>query len=159
MPESSSRHRFVADATLGQLAKHLRLAGFDTLLDTQTPRPERLSFLAHNQRTILTRSGKVYRALTGMAIVLVRANDPRDQFRQVIATLGLASGDLRPLTRCGLCNKELERLPKSDAIGRVPEYVWQQYSDFKTCPACRRIYWPGSHAQRWRDRIIQSFGP
>jgi len=157
MSETSFRHRFVADATLGQLAKHLRLAGFDTLLDTQVPRPDRLASLARDQRTILTRSGKVHRVLTGIPLILVRANDPRDQFRQVTTTLDLGPGDLRPLTLCARCNRELDRLSKSDALGRVPEYVWQRHDDFKTCAECRRIYWPGSHAQRWREQIIHWF--
>ena len=157
MSESPTRHRFVTDATLGKLAKHLRLAGFDTILDTQVPRPDRLVFLADNQRTILTRSGKVQRALPGLPLILVRANDLPDQFRQVATTLGLGPGDLRPLTRCALCNRELDSLPKMDALGKLPDYVWHQYGDFKTCPECRRIYWPGSHGQRWRDRIIPWF--
>ncbi|MBI5064199.1 MAG: hypothetical protein HZB87_12255 [Desulfatitalea sp.] len=42
-------------------------------------------------------------------------------------------------------------------LGRVPDYVWQRHGEFKTCPQCRRVYWPGSHAQRWRNQIIRWF--
>jgi uncharacterized protein with PIN domain len=38
--------RFVVDSTLGKLAKYLRLAGFDTLQDTQIPDAGRLADMA-----------------------------------------------------------------------------------------------------------------
>jgi hypothetical protein len=158
MPDTSFAFQFVADATLGKLARHLRLAGFDTYLDLQPPQPERLSGMAGSDRILLTRSGKVRRALGATSLIFIQANDLPDQFRQVMTTLGLTPDDLRPLTRCALCNRMLDRLSKPEALGRVPDYVWQQYSEFKTCPQCRRVYWPGSHVQRWRDQTIRWFG-
>ncbi len=148
---------FVADATLGKLARHLRLAGFDTLLDTQTPQPNRLAALAGNNRILLTRSGKVRRALSSESLVFIQANDLGGQFRQVMTALALTPDDLRPLIRCALCNRMLDDLPKPEALGRVPDHVWQHQGEFKTCAKCRRIYWAGSHAHRWRERTLRWF--
>jgi uncharacterized protein len=143
--------RFVADSTLGKLAKYLRLAGFDTLLDRQVPDARRLAEMAGGQRIILTRSTKVKRSLA--AAVLIEHNQPLAQIQQVFAQLRLQPSHAHPLTRCAVCNLELEPLSKADATGKVPEYVWRAHTRFKTCQQCRRVYWRGTHAHRWLERM------
>jgi uncharacterized protein len=142
---------FIVDSTLGKLAKYLRLAGFDTLQDTQIPDARRLADMAGGQRIILTRSTKVKRSLADA--VLIEHNQPLSQIRQVITQLRLKPSHQHPLTRCALCNLGLEPLSKADALGKVPEYVWRAHTRFKTCPQCRRVYWRGSHAHRWLERV------
>jgi uncharacterized protein len=142
---------FVVDSTLGKLAKYLRLAGFDTLQDTQIPDAGRLADMAGGQRIILTRSTKVKRSLADA--VLIEHNEPLSQIRQVVAQLRLQPSHAHPLTRCAVCNLELEPLSKADAIAKVPEYVWRAHTRFKTCPQCRRVYWRGTHAHRWLERV------
>jgi hypothetical protein len=150
---------FVADATLGKLARYLRLAGFDTLLDMHTPMAERLSALAHGHRTILTRSNEVRRRLGAtFPLIFIHANEPSAQARQVVTELRLQPEQLRPMTRCSVCNHLLTRLSKVESLGQIPDYVWQKHTEFNGCPQCHRIYWPGSHALRWRDQMEQWFG-
>jgi uncharacterized protein len=150
---------FVADATLGKLARYLRLAGFDTLLDIHTPSAGRLSALAHGHRTILTRSHEVHRRLGAtIPLIYICANEPSAQARQVVTELSLQPEQLRPMTRCSVCNHVLVRQSKVATQGQIPDYVWQQHPEFNACPQCHRIYWPGSHARRWRDQMERWFG-
>jgi len=148
---------FVTDSTLGRLAKNLRLAGFDTLADEGVPDARRLARLAADHRIILTRSRRVKTSLDPKQIIFI--NDDRSwvQMRQVLTTLGLKKDMLRPLSRCARCNRLLNALTKVDAQGRVPDYVWQLHADFRQCHDCHRVYWSGSHAERWRNQMDDCF--
>jgi uncharacterized protein len=140
---------FVADSTLGKLAKTLRLAGFDTLLDKRVPDACNLIRLAAEKRIILTRSTRVYKALASGKTLFIQDERPSVQMHQVITSLGLEPDDLRPLSRCAPCNRILDPMSKDDALCCVPEHVWNQHSVFKQCPDCKRVYWQGSHAEQW----------
>lgn len=148
---------FVADSTLGKLARHLRLAGFDTLLDTGRPNAQRLAGLSHGRRIILTRSTGVKKALGDERVVLIHDDHPAIQMAQVIADCDVQREALRPMTRCALCNRMLDPLAKDQARGRVPDYVWQQHDQYNECPSCKRVYWRGTHADRWMKRMEKWF--
>lgn len=141
--------RFVAESTLGRLCKWLRMAGFDTLYDRRIPNKSSLLTCAVQQnRLVLTRTVRIFSRLTSKRAVFIDGNDPRDQIREVIDTLGLKRDDLSPLTRCLSCNALLEPCPREFVQGRVPEYISQTQQTYRVCPECKRLYWPGSHAQR-----------
>jgi uncharacterized protein with PIN domain len=144
---------FVADGTLGKLARHLRLVGFDTLLDIGKPDAGRLAGLSCGHRTILTRSTRVKKALGIKRVILIHDDRPAAQISQVIIFLDVKREDLRPMTRCALCNRILDPLTKDQARGRVPDYVWQQHTQYNECSCCKRVYWRGTHADRWMKRL------
>lgn len=148
---------FVADCTLGKLTKYLRLAGFDTLLDQRAPDAGRLMALAGNARIVLTRSHRVKGALAGQRVLFIVSNAPQAQLDQVVAELGLQLQDVHPLSRCALCNQKLEPISRDRVFDRVPEYVWRHQPCFRTCSRCARVYWQGTHAQRWLERMAASF--
>lgn len=148
---------FVADSTLGKLARHLRMAGFDTLQDAGRPTPERLASLSSGQRIILTRSTRVKRALDCERLVFIHDDRPFAQLNQVMTLFRVRREDLRPMTRCGLCNRILDVLARDEVRGRVPDYVWQHHARYKQCPGCKRIYWPGTHVDRWMKRMKDGY--
>jgi uncharacterized protein with PIN domain len=148
---------FVADSTLGRLAKWLRLMGFDTALDDRTPAPHRLIRLGADNRLILTRSSRVYHQLVDSSVLLIESEQPQVQILQIICELHIRREEVRPFTRCAACNAALRILPKADAAGLVPEYILGHQQRFHQCPRCRRIYWSGSHRRRWSDMMDQWF--
>lgn len=154
----SHQYRFVAESTLGRLAKWLRLAGFDTLYDPHPPDAHALDRLAQQgRRTILTRTRRIQDRLGDEKVVLIAGNDPADQVRQLVHEMGWRPEDLKPLSRCARCNHLLRDVTKADVQHRVPEYVLLIHEAFQRCPGCRRIYWQGSHATRWLTWITQWF--
>lgn len=148
MPPSSIS--FVAESTLGRLAKWLRLAGFSTVYVSGKPQARRLAMQCRDDRCIiLTRTLRVQRKLPPERTLFIHANAPLDQARHVMRHLNLDYHDLRPLSICAECNSPLVSLVKSEIQHRVPEYTFSRHEQFHGCDACGRIYWPGSHAQRW----------
>lgn len=152
----SNSYAFVTECTLGKLAKLLRMAGFDTTHDPGLPAPERLAGLCRNpEKVLLSRTRHVVQAATaaGVDALLIVENDPENQFRQVMRELNLGMTNFRPLTRCIACNQPLKGCSKEAVVLRVPEYIFQKYQDFSCCSACKRVYWPGTHADRMFLRL------
>jgi len=46
-----------------------------------------------------------------------------------------------------IVNRLIEERAKETIKDRVPPYVYQTQEHFAECPACRRLYWQGTHWQ------------
>ena len=142
--------RFLADRTLGRLAKWLRILGYDTTYLPQLSPQGLIREGRRQKRILLTRDTRVARQKNLSPCVFVQADRFRDQLRHVIA-----SCQLDPLhflfTRCLECNDPLADLPKEKVHDRVPAYVWETQSEFRHCPSCHRLYWGATH----REHVIE----
>jgi uncharacterized protein with PIN domain len=104
-------------------------------------------------RVLLTRSRKLQQKPEDLEIMIVEANDPRDQLLEVAEKLHLKGEYSRFFRRCLLCNEELLPISKEEAEGRVPDFILQSYTVFHGCPRCRRVYWPGTHYERMKQEM------
>lgn len=147
-----ARLRFATDAALGKLGRHLRAAGFDTCCAHQSRHPDFLATVGRD-RVILTRTTAVQQRFAGRPLIFISSNDPIRQMIQVMQDLCIRQEDLRPFSRCLTCNQVVRPVEKHEIRDRVPAYVWQRHSSFKTCRQCRRIYWAGSHRDRLAMRL------
>ena len=143
---------FVADSMLGRLAKWLRLLGFDTTYDTAWERRGLLRHAREQERILLTRDTRLLRRRELPAHLFVTADDHREQLRQVLAHFQIAA-EFRLLTRCSLCNAELEPIDANLTRHRVPPYVFASQRVFRRCPTCDRIYWPATHVERIKAEL------
>ena len=148
--------KFAADSTLGNLAKWLRILGFDTTFDTEDS-GEIFSDNAVNERIVVTRTGKIRKRFNDHKLVFITSNDPGMQLKQVITEIGIRRSDLRPFLRCIRCNIAFVDVEPGDVYGQIPDYIHGSYSQFKKCPQCNRIFWPGSHTSRALERIENLF--
>ena len=139
--------RFVADGHLGKLARHLRMAGFDTLWMNDRPDDEIVQASIADKRTILTRDKAMLRRRDVSRGYFVRATDSEKQLAEVLHMLQIEAL-VKPFTRCRECNAVLEDVAKEQVIGELPDRVKTLYDRFRRCPGCRRVYWRGSHFSR-----------
>jgi uncharacterized protein with PIN domain len=126
-------------------------------LHTGRPDPLVLADMAYPRRWILTRTRRVYTGLSPDRTVLVLVDDPEEQLRELFSRLGIQRRDLKPLTRCTLCNDALVEASPSELAGSIPDYVAQHQRVFRRCPGCRRLYWPGTHVSRMMARLDDWF--
>lgn len=147
---------FWADATLGKLAKWLRLLGFDTCYGAGGGLPDE-SDESLRHRIVLTKARRIAERFADRPVVHVRGNRPEDQLREVISALGLDRKNLKPFSRCLRCNRKTRPISREQVQGKVPDYVWQTAHRFTTCQGCGRIYWGGSHTERAFGRIRALF--
>jgi uncharacterized protein len=154
-PQPLREPRFIADGHLGKLARHLRMAGFDTLWDIDWDDDRIVQVSAVQRRTILTRDKAMLRRRDVERGYFVRATASEAQLGEVVGRLQLERL-LAPFTRCRECNAPLEDVPREAVLDRLPEKVRGLYERFKRCPGCERVYWEGSHFARMKgvlDRL------
>jgi len=153
---ASRVYKFAVDASLGRLANHLRLMGFDA--DYQD-RGDALAFFQGSgpERIALTRIRHLCGRLPQKKWLFIGVNDPDEQVVLVLTAFEVELADLHPFSRCMHCNRAVEVLEKDAVWGRVPDYVWQTQPHFSSCPRCGRVFWPGSHTSRYRKKINHWF--
>ncbi len=145
--------KFIVDRTVGKLGKCLRLLGFDVISWVEGGWNEMAGKASAEERIILTRSQRGREKAGGARVVLIRNNHPRDQMAEVLGQLGLKPREDLFFSRCLLCNESLQPLPKENAEGKVPDFIYRTYDIFHMCPRCRRIYWPGTHYRKMKEEL------
>jgi uncharacterized protein with PIN domain len=133
--------RFLADKTVGRLAKWLRLLGVDCASLNDAPPVE------------LTKSTALAAAATSQDHLHVTASLLSEQLKQVVKKYGLTFECKRFLSICSVCNSPLDDVAPETVRGAVPPYVFATRRTFRRCPACGRVYWAGTHKSRMLDRL------
>jgi hypothetical protein len=82
--------RFVADGQLDELAKHLRLLGFDCLCHNDTDSKSLVDISVKQGRVLLTRSNTLLKHPEITKAVLVRQKDPKNQLKEILQRLDLS---------------------------------------------------------------------
>ena len=149
--------RFVADVHLAKLARHLRMAGFDTQWANDWDDDEIVRRSSADRRTILTRDKGMLRRSDVERGYFVRATESEAQLGEVVHALQLEKL-VAPFTRCRECNLVLEDVAKEAIVDRLPEKVRGFYQRFRRCPGCDRVYWEGTHFARMQGVLSRLAG-
>jgi uncharacterized protein with PIN domain len=157
-PDPGIDPRFFADAMLGRLARWLRILGYDTRYEAHVEDAVLVQRALREERVILTRDRALPEEFRVPALVLVEAERPEEQLRELVTRFGLDT-EGRLFTRCSRCNGVLKPAPRHLIAGRVPPRVLRDHDRFKRCPGCGRVYWEGSHADRIRHAIRRVLAP
>ena len=138
---------------LGALARWLRALDLDVAYDPSLDDPALVDFSVAEGRTILTRDRRLTERRLARNHILIRSDDVTEQVRQVLETLGVSPDPGRFFARCLRCNDPLVDIDPEEARARVPPWVARTQQEYRICPQCGRIYWPGTHASRMRERL------
>jgi uncharacterized protein with PIN domain len=149
--------RFILDVQLGKLARKLRMLGFDTLYRNDYPDAEIIRAALSEHRIILTRDRVLLKHKEITHGYWVRNTAGDRQLAEVIKRFDLKN-QIRPFTRCLLCNKPIEPIAKEKIIKRLPPRTAKYFNTFYYCSACDKLYWPGSHYQRMQEKIDKILG-
>ena len=147
--------RFVLDIHLGQLARYLRLLGFDAVYPDAGHDDADLAQIAHDDnRILLTRDrGLLKRSIITHGYTL-RTKDSEAQLTAVLHRFNLFD-DIQDTPRCLRCNGLLQPVAKGEILARLEPKTKLYYNDFQICTACEQIYWQGSHYPKLRE-FVQS---
>lgn len=153
-PAPLRESRFILDAHLGKLARHLRMLGFDAAYRNDFDDATIIEGARTEERSILTRDTGILKHGDVTHGYWVRATDPEMQLREVVEALSLRS-QFEPFTRCLVCNAALENVAKEEIADRLPPSIRKNFDVFRRCAGCSRLYWRGSHYERM-ERLIAS---
>lgn len=145
--------RIHCDEMLAGLARWLRAAGYDAT--AARPGETDALVLAHagaQARLLLTRDRGLmsHRAAAGIAVLL--ASDGLDAQARELRERFALDWLKAPFSRCLICNVPLDPAAPQD-LARLPQQARPYGDPVRICPSCRRLYWPGSHVRRMRQRL------
>jgi hypothetical protein len=146
--------RLMCDEMLLRLGKWLRAAGYDTAIAARGVADEHVVALAvREERLLFTCDKRMVPLLErhDVAWLLLPTSRARDAVPLLEETLGI---DMRfaPWSRCLACNVPLEDVSRDEVdpawLARAPKD-----KDLYHCPACRHVFWEGSHVRRLDERL------
>ena len=137
--------RFAADVHLRKLAAYLRLAGFDALIEHDDQVLAAIG--AREERVVLTRDVALLKRSVVRYGYWVRATDPEWQLAEVLRRFTIAT-DMHPFARCTRCNTALVNADVDAVAARLRPCTRAQFTEFRECVGCNRVYWRGSHWTR-----------
>ncbi len=155
--------RFIADSMLGRLARWLRLLGYDTLYFPHIEDSAILRIAREDKRTLLTRDTRLVKVRGLQHFLLLEENNPFKQLKNVVETFKLKTCNKESeegtviLSRCIICNSVLNIVQRDDVKNAVPEYVYQTSDIFKKCTKCGKLYWKGTHSDKFIRKLSEIF--
>lgn len=147
--------KFICDAMLGKLAKHLRILGIDAVYTKDRRILEHFKGQA-DVPYFLTRTTK---KITYERLVFIHSDMVKEQLREIkdIILPWIDPGKI--MHRCIECNMELINVQKQHIEQKVPEFVFHQYGNFRECPQCGKVYWEGSHTTGMAEFVREIMAP
>jgi len=136
---------FIVDGMLGNLARWLRILGYDTIY---CPLSDNIILeKAYNEgRILLTRDKALFRIAVrkGVKSVLIDSQDIIDILFNIASSLNIV---VKPQekSRCPICNGDLNEAEINDVKNLVPKNVLSKNNVFWICRSCGKVYWHGSH--------------
>ncbi len=149
--------RFLVDSTAGKLSRWLRILGHDVEYTSSLSPGEMLQLARREKRILLSRNRSLAARDSSVATTL-EADGLEDQLYQVGHQFPALERAV-PFSRCLICNRVLETVPKERPGNRVPQYVCQTQESFGYCAGCDKYYWKATHWEGMRARLERIFGP
>ena len=146
--------KFLCDQMLGTLAKWLRIYGFDTFYANNEMTDTKLLEISKKEnRIFITRDKFLIQVARreNIEIIEIKTTDIDEQISIVLADVKIDK--TKVLSRCILCNTEVEEIKKKVVKGKVPERVFNNNNKFWYCKNCNKIYWKGSHYEKMFEKI------
>jgi uncharacterized protein with PIN domain len=154
-----SKRLFLADKTVGRLARWLRLLGFDCAMQPDNDILRLLVRCRAEGRVLLTKNTALAAAAAPDECLLIAFDRIRQQLKQVMKYYNLTIDKENILTICSVCNERLDDVAPAEVRGIAPPFVFATQTVFRRCPRCRRIYWAGTHKTRmlaWLDETLDN---
>lgn len=155
--EKKSEPKFIVDRMYYRVARILRMLGYDTVFNPNFVDADYIMHGKKDDRILITRDVDLRRRAEKVGIKTITIDAPTISERLVLlykkAKIELKIRD-SILSRCTLCNSQLEIVDKKEVEDKLLEGTKEVYDEFLRCknPNCRQIYWKGSH---W-DQLLKT---
>jgi len=147
---------FLVDAMLGNIAKKLRLLGFDSEYVSDIDDSKLIETAKNENRTIISRDRNLIdRAKKNeISSVYITKENEIEQFQEILETTDLQfdeiSGDS---ARCTKCNSPTSQINKLEIENKIPQGVLEFQDKFWKCDGCDQIYWEGTHIKNLQEFV------
>ena len=147
--------QFLVDAMLGNVARKLRLLGYDSEY-TEIDDSKLIEQAKNEKRIIISKDRELINRAIKHEIksVYVTQENEIEQFLEILENIPLElhkiSGDT---ARCTKCNSVISEIPKLEIADKVPAKVLEYHDKFWRCNNCSQIYWDGTHIKKLQEFI------
>ena len=159
MADSIRGGRFLVDAMLGNIARKLRIMGYDAAYSSgmDDDDDDILESAAASGRVIITRDAELARRAARLAIpaIYVSGRTEPQAMSEVVRATGITTDISGESARCPVCNLDTARVDPGAAAGRVPDGVAKRTDSFWECAGCGRVYWEGTHITNLREASLE----
>ena len=153
---SQKKPIFIVDAMLGNLAKKLRVLGYDSTYFSSIEDEKLVTIAKNEKRVILTKDELLCKTAQNQDItaVLIRGNDEPEQIMQIHQSIKFEKFVMDTNnSRCIICNGKLQPIEKYRIVGKIPEGVLEREEKFWMCDVCKKIYWQGTHFEKLQEFV------
>ncbi len=147
---------FLVDAMLGNIAKKLRLFGFNSEYISDIDDSKLIEKAKNENRTIISRDRSLIDRANKNEIssVYITKENEIEQFLEIAKTTHLQfdeiSGDS---ARCTKCNSATSKINKIEIENKIPKRVLEYHDKFWKCDRCDQIYWEGTHIKNLQEFV------
>jgi len=151
----SNKPKFFVDAMLGNIAKKLRLMGYDSKYFSDIE-DEKLVDIARNEnRIIISKDKELIKKTQKLRLrsINIIKNEEIQQFVEIITRENLKRIQINGnISRCPQCNSLTKQIDKNSIKENIPQGVFNSNEKFWKCECCNKFYWEGT-----RIKNLQKF--
>ena len=133
---------FVVDAMLGNLARKLRVLGFDSKYFSSIEDKQLIELAKEENRVIVTKDEELAKTAVkiNIPIVQIKSNDEVDQIVEIATKIGLSNFIMDTNSaRCVNCNGRLESIEKLKLKNKIPQGVYEKQDQFWICADSKNL--------------------
>ena len=148
--------RFIVDAMLGNVARKLRLLGYDSKYFADIDDNKLVDIARKEDRIIISRDAELSRKAKklGLDVIQVTNQDEVEMFRDIANRAKLEISEINgENARCPKCNSTTTLTDKRTIKEKVPEKVYQINDKFWICDNCNQVYWEGTHIENLQEFV------
>ncbi|HSB83360.1 MAG TPA: Mut7-C RNAse domain-containing protein [Nitrosarchaeum sp.] len=146
--KTSDEPKFFVDAMLGNIAKKLRLLGYDSQYFSDIDDEKLIHIARKEKRIIISKDEELIKRTQKLGIksIYITEKEEIEQFLEIITSVNLKKIQINGNTaRCPKCNSITESIDKNDIKGESPVAVFNLNDIFWKCKCCNQLYWEGTH--------------
>jgi hypothetical protein len=153
--KTTDKPTFFVDAMLGNIARKLRLSGYDSQYFADVDDDKLIDNAKKENRIVVSSDEELIKKTKklGMKSIYVTKKEEIEQFFEIITSINLKRIQINgSVARCPKCNSLTELVDKNSVKEKISQGVIKLNDKFWRCKNCNQIYWEGTHIKN-----LQSF--
>lgn len=154
--KTESEPIFFVDAMLGNIARKLRLLGYDSQYFSDIDDEKLIDSARKEKRIIISKDEELIKKAQklGMRSIHITKEEEVEEFFEIINSVNLKRIQINGnIARCPKCNSLTESVDKEIIKERIPQGVLKLNDKFWICKYCNQIYWEGTHIKNLQEFV------
>lgn len=156
-PKTKSEPLFFIDSMLGNIARKLRLLGYDTLYFSNIDDDKLIDIARKEKRIIISKDNELIKKTKklGMETIYISKEEELEQFFEIMNLINLKIQINGDTARCPKCNSLTELIDRYIIKEKIPRGILESNNKFWICKFCNQIYWEGTHIKNLQKFMVK----